>query len=324
METVKNLRAELRAAIVAEDSEGVLGRVDQILFKDEGILILAESRESEDLRSPANVTSTEKKKFDDVHLNMEQNLFPGSKTSVLNSSEEEKLDSASCFAVEVEDIPHDLAEKGELNALKTLDTNITFDKDGPLLPKAGFSDKVVADEASCMIDRNRGLSSIEEMENNEDNRVKTDHVLQEESSLPPNSTRQGESESQNTEDSTSMHNSAEDDVLKVLNATDGNMMLTEDENVLPECFLDSSKVAEFESAVSSPGGAISLQENVASTKKEKIKALNMKETDPVLNKDVETLVLSKPKTGNGSAEDTLDSAGNQRNRGKPTAGEFLH
>ena len=316
METVKNLRAELRAAIVAEDSEGVLRRVDQILFKDEGILILAESRESEDLRSPANVTSTEKKKIDDVQLNMEQNLLPGSKTSVLNSSEEEKLDSASCFAVEVEDIPHDL---------KTLDTNITFDKDGPLLAKAGFSDKVVADEASCMVNRSRGLSSIEEMENNEDIRVKTDHVLQEESSLPPNSTRQGESESQNTEDSTSMHNSAEDDVLKVLNATDGNMMLTEDENVLPECvILESSKVAEFESAVSSPGGAISLQENVASTKKEKIKALNMKETDPVLNKDVETLVLSNPKTANGSAEDTLDSAGNQRNRGKPTAGEFLH
>ena len=303
----------------------MLGRVDQILFKDEGILILAESRKSEDLWSPANVTSTEKKKIDDVQLNMEQNLLPGSKASVLNSSEEEKLDSASCFAVEVEDIPHDLAEKEELDALKTLDTNITFDKDRPLLPKAGFSDKVVADEASCMIDRNRGLSSIEEMENNEDIRVKTDHVLQEESSLSPNSTRQGESESQNTEDSKSMHNSAEDEILKVLNATDGNMMLTEDENALPECVvLESSKVAEFESAVSSPGGAISLQENVASTKKEKIKALNMKGTDPVLNKDVETLVLSKPKTANGSAEDTLDSAGNQRNRGKPTAGEFLH
>ena len=298
----------------------MLGRVDQILFKDEGILILAESRKSEDLWSPANVTSTEKKKIDDVQLNMEQNLLPGSKASVLNSSEE----------VEVEDIPHDLAEKEELDALKTLDTNITFDKDRPLLPKAGFSDKVVADEASCMIDRNRGVSSIEEMENNEDIRVKTDHVLQEESSLSPNSTRQGESESQNTEDSKSMHNGAEDDVLKVLNATDGNMMLTEDENALPECVvLESSKVAEFESAVSSPGGAISLQENVASTKKEKIKALNMKETDPVLNKDVETLVFkpktkSKPKTANGSAEDILDSAGNQRNRGKPTAGEFLH
>lgn len=314
METATNLRAELRAAIVAEDSEGVLGRVDQILFKDDGILNLTDSRETEDLSSPTNVVSTEGEEFDalttdscDAQLNMEQNRLPGSQTNVLNSSEEHMLDRASCFAVEGEDIPHNLRENEELDGLNTLDTNI---------PKTSFSDKIVEDESSDVIDRNRGSSSMEKMEDNEGIRSKTDHVLHDESSLSPNSTRHEESKSLNTEH--------EDNALEVLNATDANMELIEDENVVPECVvLDSSEVAEMDSAVSFPGGAESLQENETSTRKEKFEALNTKGNDSGLNEDIEALVLSKPKTVNGSAEDTLDSAGNKRDHGRSTTGEFL-
>ena len=315
METAVNLRAELRAAVVAEDCEGEHGRVDQILFQDDGVLILTNSKETEDLPTPVNAISAGGEGLDAVR-DMEQNGFPRSLTNVLNSSEEDKLDCASCFVVDAEDIPDHLSEE----EVHTLDNNITFVGEEAVLPKISFPDRNAVDESSGM---NQETSKLEKVEDSEDIRAKTDQRLHEESvwlategnevEMDPNSIRQGEFK-------------LEDSKNKVLDGTGTNIVLIGDETVTPECFvLDNCEVAVLEGAVSLPGGAESLQKDLTTTKKEELEDLNTKGNDSVLNKDVEALVLSKSRVVNGSTGESLNIAGNEslRRNEKSATGKFL-
>lgn len=321
METAVSLRAELRAAVVAEDCEGELGRVDQILFQDDGVLILTDSKETDDLPTPANAISAGGEGLDAVRescfkqQDMEQNVFPRSLTNVLHSSEEDTLDCASCFVVEAEDIPDHLPEEEEE---ETLDNNITFVGDEAVLPKTSFPDRNAVDESSGM---NQETSKLGKVEDSEDIRAKTDQRLHEESGwkategneveMDPNSIRQEEFK-------------LEDSKNKVIDGTGTNIVLIGDETVTAECVvLDSCEVVVLEGAVSVPGGAEILQKDLTTTKKEEFEDLSTKGNDSVLNKDVEAVVLSKSRIVNGSAGESLNSAGNERSREKSATGKFV-
>ena len=314
MDTAVNLRAELRAAVVAEDCEDEHGRVDQILFQDDGVLILTNSKETEDLRTPVNAISAGGEGLDAVR-DMEQNVFPRSLTNVLNSSEEDKLDCASCFVVDAEDIPDHLPEEEEVD---TLDNNIMFVGEEAVLPKTSFPDRNAVDKSSGM---NQETSKLEKVEDSEDIRAKTDQRLHEESVWLATEGNEVETDSNSIRQEKFK---LEDSKKKVLDGTGTNIVLIGYETVTPECFvLDSCEVAVLEGAVSMPGGAESLQKDLTTTKKEELEDLNTKGNDSVLNKDVEALVLSKSRIVNGSAEESLNSAGNERSCEKSATGKFL-